>query len=73
MTPPRACMGGWGCPRRERCGHHQTERRWMPAERLCMPGQFDQWTPLDAPATPRGPAEDSSTTTNTQPHLETTP
>jgi hypothetical protein len=45
----------------------------MPAERLCTPGQFDQWTPLDAPAMPRRPAEDSSTTANHQPHLETTP
>lgn len=46
----RACMGGWGCLRRDRCEHYNTTHRWLPAERLCSPGQFDQWLPLAVPA-----------------------
>lgn len=48
-----ACMGGWKCLRRERCAHYHAEHRWMPAERLCSPGQFDQWLPLPAAQLPK--------------------
>lgn len=40
-----SCMGGYKCPLREQCKHHQTDMRDHPVDRLCEDGVFDAYEP----------------------------
>lgn len=41
-----SCMGGFQCPQRDKCKHHQTDNRAHPVERLCESGQTDAYEPI---------------------------
>ena len=63
MRMPLSCMGGWGCPVRDRCSAHLvTSERHEAAESLCETPQRENFRPVHIVARPVSRASSSGGT-----------